>query len=203
MRKVQTKVSSFHAGLLLPSAALAGHADPAAPLNELLVLGFVILIVAVGVGVYFSRNRDPKEEPLASVLGSERPDPHAVAPDTSTKDCVRKMDAENVGAVLVVENEKLAGIFTERDALKKVLAAGLDPASTKVAEVMTRDPTAIAPDTTVGEAMKIVTSKRFRHLPVVKDGRVLGMVSSGDLTHWVVKDQMKEIQELVDIVEAK
>ncbi len=203
MRKYRTTITTCSLGLLLPFAVRAGHADPAAPINELVVLGFVILIVAVGVGVYFSRSRDPKEAPLNSVLGTDRPDPHAVAPDTSVKDCVRKMDAENVGAVLVVENEKLVGIFTERDALRKVLAAGLNPASTEVSMVMTRDPTAITPDTNVGDAMKIITSKRFRHLPVVREGKVLGLVSSGDLTHWVVKDQMKEIQELVDMAETK
>ena len=80
-----------------------------------------------------------------------------------------------------------------------MLAAGLAPGSTKVAEVMTKDPYCIQPATTVGDAMQLVTKRRFRHLPVVKNGKVLAIISSGDLTYWLVKDQMGEVQELVDI----
>ncbi|MEK7877412.1 MAG: CBS domain-containing protein, partial [Pseudomonadota bacterium] len=93
----------------------------------------------------------------------------------------------------------LIGIFTERDALNKVLAAGLDPVNTKVSAVMTKDPYCIPPTTTVGEAMQLVTQRRFRHLPIVENGKVLAVVSSGDLTHWLVKDQLREVQELVDL----
>ncbi len=187
---------------LLPSAAaLAGHADPAAPINILVAVGFIVLIIVVGAGVYFARTRDPKAAPLTTVLGDERPDPHAVAPQTSIQDCVRKMNDEKSSAVLIVEGERLVGIFSERDALSRVLGAGLDPADTKVSEVMTRDPTVITPDTKVDAAMQIVTEKHIRHLPIVQDGRVLGMVTSSDLTRWIVKDEAKEIQHLVDIVE--
>jgi CBS domain-containing protein len=109
------------------------------------------------------------------------------------------MTAEKIGAVIVMDGERLIGIFTERDALNKVLAAGLDPVSTKISEVMTRDPFCIPPATTVGEAMELVTRRRFRHLPIVENGKVLAVVSSGDLTHWLVKDQVGEVQELVDL----
>ncbi len=201
MKKFHFKPLAGCGALLAPPAALAGHAALAAPINQLLVLGFVMLIVAVGVGVYFARTRDPKQEPLTKVLGDERSDPHAVAPDMSVKECVQKMTNERIGAVLVVDGERLVGIFSERDAINRVLATGIDPTATKVSKVMTRDPITIQPNTTVGDAMKLVTAKRFRHLPVIQDGKVMGMVSSGDLTHWIVKDQMKEIQELVDMAE--
>ena len=98
-----------------------------------------------------------------------------------------------------MDGEKLVGIFTERDALNKVLAAGLDPGKTKVCDVMTKDPYSIPPTTTVGEAMELVTKRRFRHLPIVKNGKVLAVISSGDLTHWLVKEQVGEVQELVDL----
>jgi CBS domain-containing protein len=98
-----------------------------------------------------------------------------------------------------MDGERLIGIFTERDALNKVLAAGLDSFGTKVSEVMTKDPHCIVPTTTVGEAMELVTTRRFRHLPVVENGKVLAVVSSGDLTHWLVKDQAGEVQTLVDL----
>jgi CBS domain-containing protein len=81
----------------------------------------------------------------------------------------------------------------------KVLACGLDPNKTTVSEVMTKDPFCVGPTTTVGEAMKVVTTRRFRHLPIVDNGKVLAVVSSGDLTHWLVKDQMGEVQQLVDL----
>jgi CBS domain-containing protein len=109
------------------------------------------------------------------------------------------MTHEKLGALIVMDGERLIGIFTERDALNKVLAAGLDPASTKVSEVMTKDPYCIPPTTTVGEAMALVTKRRFRHLPIVENGKVLAVISSGDLTHWMVKDETGGVQELVDL----
>jgi CBS domain-containing protein len=109
------------------------------------------------------------------------------------------MTTKKIGALVVMDGERLIGIFTERDALTKVLAGGLDPRSTIVSEVMTKDPYCIAPTTTVGDAMELVTKRRFRHLPIVENGKVLAIVSSGDLTHWLVKDQLGEVQELVDL----
>jgi CBS domain-containing protein len=98
-----------------------------------------------------------------------------------------------------MDGGRLIGIFTERDALNKVLAGGLDPGNTNVSEVMTKDPYCISPTTTVGDAMKLITKRRFRHLPIVDNGKVLAVVSSGDLTHWLVQDQIGEVQELVDL----
>jgi CBS domain-containing protein len=135
---------------------------------------------------------------LGRIFG-ERETIHAVGPDTPVAECVRTMTTEKIGALIVMEGEKLIGIFTERDALNKVLAVGLDPVGTKVSAVMTKDPYCISPTTTVGEAMELVTKRRFRHLPIVENGKVLAVVSSGDLTHWLVKDQMGEVQELVDL----
>jgi len=132
-------------------------------------------------------------------LLDERESIHSVRPDTLVTECVRTMNAEKIGALIVMDGETLIGIFTERDALNKVLAAGLDPGNTKVSEVMTKDPYSIPPTTTVGEAMALITKRRFRHLPIVKNGKVLAVVSSGDLTHWFVKDQVREVQELVEL----
>ena len=101
--------------------------------------------------------------------------------------------------MLVMENDELLGIFTERDAITRVLGAGLEPSYTKVSAVMSHNPICVAPTTTLDEAMTIVSQQRIRHLPVVQDGKVLGMISSGDLTHWLVEDRSGEIRELVDI----
>lgn len=158
----------------------------------------VAVMIIAAVYVYFMRLRDRRAAPLRRLFESGGAI-HAVAPDAPVTECVRTMTAERVGALMVMDGERLLGIFTERDALTKVLGAGLDPRSTKVSEVMTRDPYCIPPTTTVREAMKIVTKRRFRHLPIVENGKVVAVISSGDLTHWLVKDQIGEVQELVDL----
>ena len=158
----------------------------------------ILIVIVTAVYVYFMRSRDKRAAPLNRLFaGGEAI--HSVGSDTMVMECVRKMTAEKVGAVIVMDGERLVGIFTERDALNKVLAAGLDPRGTKVSEVMTKDPYCVQPATTVGAAMELVTKRRFRHLPIVENGKVLAVISSGDLTHWLVKDQMGEVQELVDL----
>lgn len=95
-------------------------------------------------------------------------------------DAARLMRAHKVGAIVVLEGEQLAGIFTERDALFRVVAEGLDPRSTPVAEVMTRHPTTIGADKPFARALELMHAGRFRHVPVVDHDRVIGMVSSRD-----------------------
>ncbi len=158
-------------------------------------IAFVIIVIA---GVYFMRSRD-KRQTLLNEIFEEGKAIHSVGPDTPVTECVRLMTSGKIGALIVMDGERLIGIFTERDALNKVLAGGLDPGNTKVSEVMTKDPYCIRPTTTVGDAMKLITKRRFRHLPIVDNGKVLAIVSSGDLTHWLVRDQIGEVQELVDL----
>jgi CBS domain-containing protein len=98
----------------------------------------------------------------------------------SVSEAARKMKQRTVGAILVVENERLVGIFTERDALFRVVAEGRDPNKTLLAEVMTRDPKTIHPDKPFGRALGIMHEGRFRHVPVVENGRPVGMVSARD-----------------------
>ena len=87
-------------------------------------------------------------------------------------------------------------LLGEGSVLVRVVAADRDPVTTVVREVMTRDPVFVTPEMPVRDAMVLVTEKRFRHLPVVRDGRLCGIVSSGDLTRWVVRDQRDEIDHL-------
>lgn len=162
---------------------------------------YVLLIFAICVVtfVFFKKSSDRKTAPLSNMLVETRRPLVFVHPDTLVTESIRQMNDQNIGAVLVMEDDKLTGIFTERDALNKVLAAGIDPGSTRVSEVMTKDPYCVDPSTTVEEAMSTVTHRRVRHLPIVHNGAVVGIVSSGDLTHWLVEDQVGEIRELVDI----
>lgn len=183
----------------LPAAVLAAGSEDTIALvgHKAPLIIFVAFVIIVGVAVYFMRSRDQRAAPLARVFAAGRTI-HSAGPDTTVAECARKMAAAKIGALVVMDNERLVGIFTERDALNRVLAAGRDPGSTKVSEVMTEDPICIGPTTTIGEAMELVTQQRFRHLPVVEDGKVLSVVSSGDLTHWLVKDQISEAQTLAD-----
>ena len=100
------------------------------------------------------------------------------APHASVGQAARLMKEGKVGAVLVFEEDLLVGIFTERDALFRVIARGLDPESTVLRDVMTRDPTTVAPDETFGYALLLMHENGFRHAPVVENGRPVGVVSA-------------------------
>jgi CBS domain-containing protein len=101
-------------------------------------------------------------------------------PETSVRTAARAMAEKNVGSVMVVEKEKLVGIFTERDGLFRVLAGGVDPDTTELSAVMTRRVMTIAPDGLVVNALHLMHDHGFRHMPVVEDGRPIGMVSVRD-----------------------
>ncbi len=139
-------------------------------------------------------------EPVETLLEQKGEPLEAVSPQTSIMDAIECMNRRQIGSILVMEGERLAGIFTERDVLTRVVPRGLDCKRTPVAEVMTRQPVVISPELTVQEAMMVVTDTRKRHLPVVQDNRVVGLVSIGDLTRWLVRDQQRTIDGLFDYV---
>jgi len=200
MRKLLCKSGTSIGLALLSSAAFAASQEELLTtiFGQVQMYVFIAFVIIVAAGVYFMRSRDKRQTPLNKIFGKGEAI-HSVGPDTPVTECVRLMTAGKIGALIVMEGGRLIGIFTERDALNKVLAGGLDPGNTKVSEVMTRDPYCISPTTTVDDAMKLITKRRFRHLPIVDNGKVLAVVSSGDLTHWLVQDQMGEIPELVDL----
>ena len=198
MSKLFCKSSTGIGLALLSPAVLATQEELLTTVGKVPIYALILFAIVVIVAVYFMRSRDKRGTPLGRIF-EKREAIHSVGPDTPVTECVRTMNSEKIGALIVMDGERLLGIFTERDALNKVLAAGLDPGTTKVSKVMTKDPYCIPPKTTVGEAMQLVTKRRFRHLPIVENGKVVAVVSSGDLTHWLVKDQMREVQELVDL----
>ena len=101
--------------------------------------------------------------------------------DTTVKDAARLMRENHIGAVIVVgENGRLAGIFTERDALFRVVAEGRDGKTTKLADVMTRNPQTVKPDQRFSVALQMMYGGKFRHVPVVEDGRPVGIISARD-----------------------
>lgn len=116
------------------------------------------------------------EQPLGKMLEPRKL--LTAAPGTSVREAARQMRKKNVGAVLVVEDERLLGIFTERDAVFRVVAAGLDPDATTIGTAMTRNPKCLGPHHPFGLALYVMQQNGFRHVPVVADGKPIGIVSS-------------------------
>lgn len=117
---------------------------------------------------------------IKSIMELEREHFLTAPPHTTVSDAARLMATRNAGAVLVVQGERLVGIFTERDALFRVLAEGRNPQTTRLGDVMTSQPQTIHPDEPFLQALRIMHKGRFRHLPVVEFDRPLGMVSVRD-----------------------
>ncbi|MAF95214.1 MAG: CBS domain-containing protein [Rhodospirillaceae bacterium] len=120
----------------------------------------------------------------------------ALKPDNTVYEAATMMAKVNVGAI-VIENGKglLTGIVTERDLTRRVVAKGLDPKKTPIADIMSANPDSLAPDDSAGDALELMLSRHFRHLPVVEDGKCVGMVSIRDL-YMAVKSSLEEnIQE--------
>jgi CBS domain-containing protein len=201
MRKLLYKSGTAIGLALLSPVALADTLDQVQTFlfGQVQLYVFLAFVIIVTVAVYFKKFPEDKRQTPLNRIFEEGKAIHSVGPDTPVTECVRLMTAGKIGALIVLDGERLIGIFTERDALNKVLAGGLDPSNTKVSEVMTKEPYCIRSTTTVSDAMKLITERRFRHLPIVDNGKVLAVVSSGDLTHWLVQDQMGEVQELVDL----
>jgi CBS domain-containing protein len=137
-------------------------------------------------------------DPIAKVLENKGDGVETVSPQTTVLTAVQRMNERKIGALLVTERDRPIGIFTERDVLVRVVAAGLDPKTTPVTEVMTRNPVVVRPDVTVAEAMLVITRRRCRHLPVIDERGLRGLISIGDLTSWVVRHQQRTIEDLHD-----
>jgi CBS domain-containing protein len=121
---------------------------------------------------------------------------HAIAPGASVIDAIRSMADNHVGALLVMENQQLVGIVSERDYARKVILLGRASATTAVREIMSSPVFTIAPDETVDDAMRLMTDRRIRHLPVVRGGKVIGVLSIGDLVKSVIEEQQHTIEDL-------
>ena len=114
-------------------------------------------------------------QPVRTVMGRKKP--VTASPGTTVRHAAELMARKKVGAVMVVERNNLVGIFTERDALFAVIARGRNPETTQLADVMTASPQTIDPDKSFGYALLLMQEKGFRHLPVVEEGKLIGIVS--------------------------
>jgi len=114
----------------------------------------------------------------------------------SVADAVRAMNEHRIGSVVVMSDQEIAGIFTERDVLTRVVAEGREPGRTPVRTVMTPDPVTIEPDAPIEDVMETITRRRCRHLPVVDSGRLAGLISIGDILRWLVEAHRAEAEHL-------
>lgn len=119
-----------------------------------------------------------------------------VNPEATVLEAARIMNDEKIGALVVAQSEKMVGIFTERDILRQVVALGRDPAQTRVGDVMTSQVACGRMETTLDECRAVMTNRRIRHLPVIDEQRLTGIVTIGDLMAWEISDHKDTIQFL-------
>jgi CBS domain-containing protein len=120
----------------------------------------------------------------------------AVRPEQSVLEAIKVLATEDIGAAVVMTGERLAGIFSERDYTRKVILKGRSSDSTRVEEIMTPNVVCVSPRTKARECMQLMTEKNIRHLPVMDEGRVVGMVSIRDIVSDIIADQDFTIEQL-------
>jgi len=137
---------------------------------------------------------------VAQLLGQKPRGIFSVAPDAPVLDAIRAMAEHGVGALLVMQGDKLAGIVSERDYARKVILKGRSSSDTPVKQIMTAEVITVEPSQSTQQCMQIMTDRRVRHLPVVEGGRVLGMLSIGDLVRAVLAEQAQTIEQLENYI---
>ena len=120
----------------------------------------------------------------------------SIKPEDSVLDAIRLMAEKGIGSLVVMEDQEMLGIMSERDYARKVIIKGRSSESTAVSEIMTANVITTSSSETVNDCMSVMTEKKIRHLPVVEDNAVIGMISIGDLVEAIIADQQEEIEQL-------
>ncbi len=133
---------------------------------------------------------------IRQLLNAKGHDVWAIAPDETVYKALEMMADKDVGALLVMDGDRLVGIFSERDYARRCILRNRRSRETKVRELMTAEVITISPSASIDEAMELMTKHRIRHLPVVEDGKVVGVVSIGDIVKTVIENQQHVISHL-------
>ena len=120
----------------------------------------------------------------------------SVAPTTIVYNAIEIMAEKNIGALLICEGERLVGIFSERDYARKLILKGKSSKDTTIGDLMTKDPFTVSPEASIEECMEIMTTRRFRHLPVVEGSKVIGVISITDVVRSIIEEQKSTISHL-------
>lgn len=137
---------------------------------------------------------------VSSILRNKGSEVWSVSPSAPVFEAIEKMAEKGVGALVVVSEGKLTGIISERDYARKVILQGRSSKDTPVAEIMTSPAITVTPQHTVEECMKLMTEKRIRHLPVMDEGRIAGVISIGDLVKWIITAHEETIHHLENYI---
>ncbi len=133
---------------------------------------------------------------VTGILKTKGHDVWTVPPGSTVYNALQVMADKNVGALMVLERDKLVGVFSERDYARKVILKGKASKETLVSEIMSMDPVWVGPDQTIAACMDLMTEKRIRHLPVLDEGRLVGVISIGDVVKSIISEQEFTIQQL-------
>lgn len=126
---------------------------------------------------------------VRNILETKKTGPVSICPDNTVFEALELMAEKNIGALLVIEQQRVVGIFTERDYARKVILRGKASKELRVREIMTMNPLTVSSDTTIEDCMSFMTDKFIRHLPVIDDEQLMGIISIGDVVKYIIEDQ--------------
>jgi CBS domain-containing protein len=149
-----------------------------------------------GEGLCFDISMTTTSGTIGTILHHKGASVWTISPQATVFEAIQLLARKNIGALPVVEGDKLIGIFSERDYTRKVALEGKSSHTTKVWEIITTNVAAISPQDTVEDAMRLMTEKHIRHLPVLEDGRMVGLISIGDMVNWIISAQSAAIDQM-------
>ena len=137
---------------------------------------------------------------VTHLLGEKETHIWTIEPDATVYQAIEMMADKNIGALPVVNGRRLLGILTERDYTRKVILKGKSSKNTSVNDIMSKKPIVADSNDTVGDCMRLMTEKHVRHLPILKDGELMGIVSIGDVVKWIISAQTATIDQLTKYI---
>jgi CBS domain-containing protein len=140
---------------------------------------------------------------VKDILKEKGDEVHSIGPDATVYEALKKMAGKNIGALLVMDNQKIIGVFSERDYARKIILKGKSSKESKVGELLSERIFYVKPTATTNECMQLMTDHRVRHLPVLDNDKLVGIVSIGDIVNKVIQGQSHTIRQLEDYIVGK